>query len=130
MYRPLVQPSRHLRKRETPQERKLWRLLRARNLEGLKFRRQYVIEPYIVDFCCPEKNLVIELDGGHHNHPDQKMKDNERDQYLKQKGFHIVRIWNSALEKDSRKILEYLYQILSSPSPQPSPQREREEVMK
>ncbi|WP_246197553.1 endonuclease domain-containing protein [Pseudoxanthomonas sacheonensis] len=62
-----LENSRRLRKQMTDAERKLWGLLRAGQLDGLKFRRQHPIPPYVVDFCCVEKNLVIELDDSQHN---------------------------------------------------------------
>ena len=58
--------ARALRKRMTDAERLLWRHLRNRELDGWKFRRQYPVGSFIVDFICVEKNLVIEVDGGPH----------------------------------------------------------------
>ena len=65
----MSQLARDLRKRLTPAERILWRLLRDRRLKGLKFRRQFPIGPFVVDFCCYELRLVIELDGEVHAEP-------------------------------------------------------------
>ncbi len=66
-----------LRKNLTYAERLLWRHLRAKNFEGLKFRRQEPIGDYIVDFVCFEKNLILEIDGG--QHAQEKQKDKKRD---------------------------------------------------
>ena len=62
----LKELARSLRKNSTNAERKLWQCLRKRQIGGYKFRRQLVIEPYIVDFVCLEKKLIVELDGGQH----------------------------------------------------------------
>ncbi|MDO8644682.1 MAG: endonuclease domain-containing protein, partial [bacterium] len=101
----------------------LWGHLRAKRVEGYKFRRQYDIGNYIADFCCPEMNLIIELDGGGHVQEKQKLYDLERDQYLKQKGYRVLRIWNSEVDRNMEGVLERIYQIVASPSPRPSPQK-------
>ncbi len=118
MFRPLVPESKQLRKKSTDHELKLWRYLRNRSLSGYKFRRQYVIEPYIADFCCPDQNLVIELDGGEHNHPIKISKDQKRDNFLKEKGYKILRIWNSEIDQNIEGVLQSIINFLSSPSPQ------------
>jgi very-short-patch-repair endonuclease len=69
----------YLRNNSTPQEIILWKYLRDYNL-GYKFRRQHSIGQYIVDFCCPKQNLIIEIDGS--QHLDQKDYDNERTDFL------------------------------------------------
>ena len=133
MYRTLVEPSRRLRKEQTKHERKLWRFLRARQLGNFKFRRQYVIGSYIADFCCPEKKVVIELDGGGHGEDLQKERDGRRDEFLAQEGWKVMRIWNSNIDENLEGVMESVWQIMNSPSsfspsPQPSPQREREQM--
>ena len=103
---------RKLRKSATLHEIILWSRIR-RNQLGYKFRRQHSIGKYIVDFYCPEKKLIIELDGGQHAEK-QKDYDKQRDEYLKNLGFIIFRFWdsdiNSNLEGVLQKILEYLKQ--------------------
>ncbi|MBP6925941.1 MAG: endonuclease domain-containing protein [Candidatus Pacebacteria bacterium] len=98
-----------LRSALTPQELKLWALLRNENL-GCKFRRQHGIGPYIVDFYCKEKNLIIEIDGSQHQ--DNADYDKTRDQYLEQLGFTVVRFWNDQVNRNIdgvvMKIQEYL----------------------
>ncbi len=74
----------------TEAERALWRLLRGRNLEGARFRRQVPIGPYVADFASFEPRLVIECDGGQHG-PE---RDASRDAYLTAQGFAVVRLWN------------------------------------
>lgn len=86
--------ARLLRKEQTEAEAKIWRHLRNRNLAGLKFRRQHPIKDYIVDFCCLEKQIIIELDGNQHFQWEQKEKDMLRDLHLRNLGFSILRFQN------------------------------------
>jgi len=99
-----------LRKSSTPQEVILWSRLR-RNQLGYKFRRQHSIGRYIVDFYCPEKKLIIEIDGSQHIET-QKEYDEQRDEYLKSLGFTVLRFWdndvNNNLDGVLMKILEHL----------------------
>jgi very-short-patch-repair endonuclease len=83
-----------LRHRLTPAEATLWNLLKKKQLEGRKFRRQHSIDRYIIDFYCPAEKLAIELDGGTHNHIDQAKRDRERDIFLKNHGIMVLRIEN------------------------------------
>lgn len=80
-----------MRREPTEAERKLWHLLRDRRFSGFKFRRQVQIGPYIVDFVCPAKRLVVEADGGQHA---ENGYDERRDIWLKAQGFRIRRFWN------------------------------------
>jgi very-short-patch-repair endonuclease len=101
---------RKLRKSITPQEVILWSRIK-RNQLGYKFRRQHSIGKYIVDFYCPEKKLIIELDGSQHIEK-QKEYDKQRDKYLKNLGFAILRFWDNDINNNLNgallKILEYL----------------------
>jgi very-short-patch-repair endonuclease len=83
-----------LRKRSTSAEAELWELLKSKKLEGRKFRRQYSIGNYIVDFCCPKEKLIIELDGDPHGEYHKIQKDEIRDNYLANLGFTVVRFEN------------------------------------
>ena len=85
----ITKKARELRKNMTPQERKLWQFLRNKSIDNLKFRRQYPIENYIVDFICNEKNLIIEIDGGQHNEEDNKIYDAKRTKFLESKEENI-----------------------------------------
>jgi len=73
----------------TDAEQKLWQNLRNRQLGGFKFRRQHPIGPYIVDFVCLEKRIIVEADGG--QHASDKNADISRDDYLKKKGYRVLR---------------------------------------
>jgi very-short-patch-repair endonuclease len=76
-------------------EWKLWGALRKRQVEGHRFRRQHPIGPYIVDFVCLEKRLVVEVDGGHHTDEQQMASDGRRTRWLEGEGFHVFRVWNT-----------------------------------
>jgi|SRR5947208_520326 len=84
--------ERRLRGNQTDAERKLWFSLRDRRLSGFKFVRQEAIGPFIVDFICREKNLVVEVDGGQHS---ENPEDNRRDGYLNRQGYRVLRFWNN-----------------------------------
>ncbi|MGE5842753.1 MAG: endonuclease domain-containing protein [Deltaproteobacteria bacterium] len=84
-----------LRKRSTEAEKMLWNSLRAKQLDGHKFRRQDPVGRFIVDFVCYEKNLVIEVDGG--QHAAQKQGDEERDNWLASQGFSVLRFWDTEI---------------------------------
>jgi very-short-patch-repair endonuclease len=71
-----------------------------RNQLGYKFRRQHSIGKYIVDFYCPEKKLIIELDGWQHKEENQKRYDKERSEYMKKLGFNILRFWNNEVNNN------------------------------
>lgn len=90
-----VKLAQNLRKASTDAENFLWRYLRAKQLAGLKFRRQEPIENYIVDFACFERRLVIEVDGG--QHAARKLEDRKRDGHLKSSGFKVLRFWNNEI---------------------------------
>jgi len=101
--------AKKLRKNMTDAERLLWRHLRNRELGGYKFRRQRPIGPYIVDFVCIEKKLVVEVDGG--QHAGQVELDTKRSGYLKEKGYRVLRFWNNEVLKETESALTV---ILSS----------------
>jgi very-short-patch-repair endonuclease len=79
-----------LRNKSTSAEAVLWNILKSKNLNGRKFRRQYSISNFIVDFCCPSEKLVIELDGNPHGEYHKIEEDKKRDQYLESLGFSIL----------------------------------------
>jgi very-short-patch-repair endonuclease len=113
--------AQNLRKRSTDAEKLIWKHLRNRSLEGVKFRRQQPFGPYIVDFLSVEKKLVVELDGG--QHADANCGDAERDAYIKGEGYEVLRFWNNDVLQNTEGVLETirLELIKPAPSPQPSP---------
>ncbi len=82
-----------LRAQQTPEEQRLWQLLRARRFYGYKFRRQMPIGAYIVDFACYEARLIVELDGG--QHAERAEYDLSRTAFLQAKGWRVIRFWNN-----------------------------------
>jgi very-short-patch-repair endonuclease len=104
-----------LRNRPTDAEQLLWKHLRLKQMEGLKFRRQQPIDNYIVDFVCLEKRIVIEVDGG--QHATQKDDDVVRDKYLRQQGFHVLRFWNNEVLQNINGVLEIIRESCLSPAP-------------
>ena len=101
--------AKKLRANTTPHERILWRALKELPIEGTHFRRQAPIGPYVVDFFCPAKRLVIELDGGHHNEDGTAKRDSERQVWLEQEGYRVIRFWNSEVIGDLNAVLERIY---------------------
>ena len=93
-----------LRNRSTSAEAVLWLMLKSRKLEGRKFRRQYSIGNYIVDFCCPAEKLVIELDGAPHGEYHKIQEDENRDKFLKSFGFTVLRFENRFVFQDPEYI--------------------------
>src|SRR5687768_13852619 len=85
---------RKLRRDQTDAERRLWRELRGRLQQGIKFRRQQAIGPYIVDFYCHEHRLVVEVDGSQHNEGVGLTQDADRAAWLEARGLRVVRLDN------------------------------------
>lgn len=108
----LTNLSQCLRKNMTPQERKLWYDFLKTHKH--KFRRQRVIGNYIVDFYCAEKNLVIELDGSQHYDEVRIEKDNERTDYLINKGLTVLRYSNYDIDTNFRSLCEDIDKFLES----------------
>ena len=100
-----------LRRNQTDAETLLWRHLRNRQLGGFKFRRQHSFPPYIVDFVCIEKLLVVELDGGQHARAVEA--DERRTKFLEQKGFRVIRFWNNELLGNTEGVLERILELLN-----------------
>lgn len=98
--------KRRLRSEMTPAEKKLWFQLSSRQFQSLKFRRQHGIGPYIVDFYCPEKGIVIEVDGDTHASGDEKLKDRQREIYLQSLGLRVIRYTNEEVLKNLGGVLE------------------------
>jgi len=115
-----MQKAKLMRSEATDAERVLWRHLRAHRLASAKFRRQQPIGRYIVDFVCFESRLVVEVDGGHHL---ESASDTERDAWLREQGYTVLRFWNNDVLQRTESVLE---EVASKPlplSPSPSPAR-------
>jgi very-short-patch-repair endonuclease len=114
--------ARKLRQEQTDAENLLWSHLRAYRLSGLKFRRQQAVGAYVVDFFCPDKKLIVELDGGQHQ--ERVAYDEVRDAWLKSEGYTVLRYWNNEVMANLEGVLEDIGRVAgvfaeASPSPQP-----------
>jgi very-short-patch-repair endonuclease len=96
--------ARKLRKNSTDAERLLWKYLKAKQIFGLKFRRQEQIGFYIVDFVCYEASLIVEADGGQHSV--NRENDEERTNWLNTQGFKVLRLWNNEILTNIDGVLE------------------------
>lgn len=101
----------------TDAEKWVWARLRNRELCGWKFRRQHPIGPFIVDFVCIEKKLIIELDGG--QHAENLESDAKRSEYLREKGYQMLRFWNNDVLKEGEVVLEAILSSLKENAPSP-----------
>ena len=120
--------AREMRREATDAEKRTWRVLRDRRMGGFKFRRQYPVAGYIVDFFCAPCQLGIELDGGQHDEDAHREYDKKRTEKLKMLGIRILRFWDNDVLKDTDVVREAIYEALieyraslAAPSPQPSP---------
>jgi len=111
--------ARRFRREPTPAEAVAWQLLRGRKILDLKFRRQHVIAGFIVDFYCASLRLVLELDGGIHDHPVQAEYDAIRTQILSTLAIHVLRLRDDQVSESA------LRELLAPYSEPPSPARER-----
>jgi very-short-patch-repair endonuclease len=118
---------RELRQGMPLSERALWSRLRNRQLEGLKFRRQYGIGVYVVDICCPEVKLVVEVDGYSHTFEETWTRDEERRRYFEALGFAVVRVTSDDVHGELDAVMERIASMArlraedGGTSPQPSP---------
>lgn len=120
--RTLVPFSQANRKGQTDTEKLLWFRLRNRQLNGYKFRRQYPIHNYILDFYCSEKLLAIEIDGSQHMM--HKSYDQKRLQQLQTVGIRIIRFWDNDVLQNIDGVLEQIVIMLDKTSikkPHPNP---------
>ena len=112
----LTSRCRALRNNSTDAEHKLWRVLRSRQLNGFKFRKQVEINGYIVDFLCSERRLIIEVDGGQHS-PE---RDARRTAYLKSQGFRLIRFWNNDVLQNLDGVWATIERALETTPPHPT----------
>ena len=118
--------AQHLRRQLTDAERKLWSVLRNRQLDGAKFRRQQPIGPFIADFVCQDRRLIVEADGGQHS---GNASDARRTAFLERKGYRVLRFWNNDILRNVNGVAQVIADALSTPHPaqaapeSPSPSR-------
>lgn len=106
--------ARKLRKNQTPQEQKLWNIIRKRQILGYKFRRQYPIDKYIVDFVCIELKLIIEHDGGQHNEDENIKYDTDRTKSFEKLGYKVIRFWNNDIDNNIDGVYTYLQDFIKN----------------
>jgi len=114
----MLQQARALRKNQTPAEIILWKALRNRQMDDIKFRRQVPIGSYIVDYYCAELRLVIEIDGS--SHMGHEKYDAERTHWLKSCGYHIIRFTNDDVRMNLNQVIESIRETITAwqiPSP-------------
>ena len=108
-----VQRAKDLRREMTDAERILWQRLRANRLNGLHFRRQQVIDGFIVDFYCHAAGVVVEVDGSVHQR--QAEYDAERDKVLSGRGLRLMRFRNDEVMQNLDGVLEHIAEACSAP---------------
>ena len=104
-----------MRRAMTDEERLLWQWLRKPGIPGLRFRRQAPIGHYIVDFFCPAKSLIVEVDGGQHAVND---RDAVRDAWLASRGYRVVRFWNNDLTSNVDGVFAEIARVAALPPPE------------
>jgi very-short-patch-repair endonuclease len=115
----ILDRARRMRREMTEAELKLWSILRNRALVGVKFRRQVPIGNYIADFCCLDRRLIVELDGG--QHAEQEPADASRTRFLATKGFRVLRFWNDQVLSGSEFVVAEILAAISENERAPSP---------
>jgi very-short-patch-repair endonuclease len=108
---PTLKRARRLRRTMTDAEKKLWRHIRADQLDGNRFRKQVPVGVYVVDFCCLRKMLVIEVDGGQHA---ENRRDMSRTQWLERQGYQMLRFWNNEVLTNIDGVLAVIVERLKS----------------
>ena len=96
--------ARKLRKNLTDAERRLWQKLKRRQIDTVKFRRQQPIGPFIVDFVCFERRVIVELDGG--QHAQYVANDEQRTRWLEAQGYRVLRFWNNDVLANTEAVLQ------------------------
>ena len=124
-----ISAARKLRRQQTDAERALWAILRSRQPEGVKFRRQQPIGAYSVDFVSFEHRLIIEVDGGQHDDALVRAADSTRTAWLEDQSYRVLRFWNNEVLTNTDGTLEAILAALATPSPFPLPSRERVESL-
>jgi very-short-patch-repair endonuclease len=112
-----IASSRQLRANASDAEQRLWQALRRKQINGLRFRRQFPLGPYFVDFVCLPVRLVIEVDGGQHGEAEQAMHDARRKAWLERNDFRVLRFWADQVMTDLPSILDGIEIAMRQPLP-------------
>ena len=113
IYPPVLERARELRQPQTPAEQRLWARLRDRQLGEFKFRRQHPIGRFIVDFCCADRQLVVEIDGD--SHAEQVEYDQARTEWLCEQGYSVIRFSNQAVWRQIEAVIEAILAACQKP---------------
>ena len=116
----LTELARELRAQRTPAENLLWQLLRNRQLQDFKFRRQHQFGGYVADFYCRKACLVVECDGSAHNSNGQWQHDQVRDAYMLSQGLRVLRFSNDQILNDTENVLHEIAEYLVPSDQEPS----------
>ena len=108
--------AKEMRSNMTPAETKMWRILRGKRFQDLKFKRQVLIGNYIVDFLCEDKKIIIEIDGGQHNEELNIQSDKNRTRYLENNGYKVLRFWNNEVMKNIDGVMEVIFREVEGKS--------------
>jgi len=108
--------ARELRANQSDAERLLWQALRNRRLDGYRFRRQAPVGPYIVDFLCKSRGVVVELDGGQHAADEALRYDELRSQFLVSTGLTVLRFWNDEVLRNLDSVMHAILVALRPPA--------------
>ena len=108
--------AKYMRNNPTDAEYKLWYYLKNRGICGVKFRRQQPIGDYIADFAAMQEKIIIELDGGQHNGPDNIEKDKIRDKFLLDSGYTVLRFWNNDIFNNINSVLNFIHAVIDDPT--------------
>ena len=111
LYSLLKEYAYRMRINPTEAESILWQQLRGKAL-GQPFRRQHIIGPFIADFICVTRKLILEIDGGYHQLPDQQISDEERTQWLEAKGYKVIRFTNEEVIADIDSVINTIKTLL------------------
>lgn len=111
--------AKELRTNATIAERKLWSLLRRKQMAELRFRRQHPIGPYVADFFCAAAKLIVELDGDQHGFRENIAHDEKRTRYLNACGYRVLRFSNRDVLRHSDAVLEAIWRAVASRVPPP-----------
>ena len=120
----MVQRAQELRANQNSAEARVWSILRARRMAGLKFRRQHVLGMYVADFVCLRAKLVIEIDGDAHDE-EAHLKDAKRTEEIEHAGYRVIRFWNNYVlnDRDGGVTEMILEAVRTSSLPEPEKQR-------
>jgi very-short-patch-repair endonuclease len=103
--------ARDLRTNATDAESKLWSVVRRKQISGLRFRRQFILGPYFVDFVCLPARLVVEVDGNQHFDDEQREHDRRRTAWLERAGFRVLRFLNVDVLKNCDDVIRVISEI-------------------